>query len=232
MQTYENKLSIKEWAEADRPREKMLLLGSLVLSEAELIAILIRSGTKNESAVELSKRILHSVNNNLNELGKLNVKDLIKFNGIGEAKALSIVSALELGRRRNSSSMMIKETVASSADIFEVFHPLLSDLKHEEFWILLLNRANKIIKRQKISTGGVSGTVADLKLIFKTAIDNLASSLILCHNHPSGTLKPSEADVQLTKKCKESGKLLDIVVLDHVIIADKNYFSFADEGII
>lgn len=232
MEFYENKLGIKQWAVEDRPREKLLLKGENALSEAELLAILISTGTKNETAVDLAKKILHSVNNNLNDLGKLSIKDFKKFNGIGEAKAVTIVSALELGRRRNEIEGATKEKINTSGDAFEIFHPILADLKHEEFWILLLNRANKVIKKQRISTGGISATIADIKMIFKSAVDNLASSIILCHNHPSGNLQPSGADIELTKKCKDAGILMDIALLDHLIVVDKSYFSFADESMI
>jgi DNA repair protein RadC len=225
-------LSIKEWSLEDRPREKLLGKGISSLSDAELIAIIIGSGNKNESAVELSKRILNSVHNNLNELGKLTVEDLQKYKGIGEAKAIGIVAALELGRRRKLSEATDRPKISSSRDIYNIFHPLIADLPHEEFWLLLLNRSNKIIERTKISQGGISGTVADVRIILKLAIEKLASALILCHNHPSGNTKPSDADVTITQNLKESGKLMEIVLLDHIIVTDGSYFSFADEGII
>jgi DNA repair protein RadC len=231
MAEYKN-LSIKEWSLEDRPREKLLNKGISTLSDAELIAIIIRMGTRDESAVELSKRILNSVENNLNELGKLSVEDLQKYKGMGEAKAIGIVAALELGRRRKLSEGVNRSKIGSSRDIYDIFHPLLADLPNEEFWIVLLNRSNKIIERQKISQGGISGTVTDIRIILKLALEKLASSLILCHNHPSGNPKPSEADISITKKIKESGKLMDINLLDHIIVTDGNYFSFADEGII
>lgn len=222
---------ILSWAEEDRPREKLLLKGKAALSDAELIAILIGSGTRELSAVDLSKLILQSVNNNLNELAKLSINDLIKFKGIGDAKAISIAAALELGRRRKESETLKKPKVGSSADAHEVIRPYLMDLQHEQFWVLLLNRANEVIRPQQISIGGVSGTVADPKMIFKAAIENLASAIILVHNHPSGNLTPSQADKDLTKKVKEAGRTLDIPVLDHLIFSDNGYFSFADEGI-
>lgn len=231
MSDYPERTSIKFWAEADRPREKLLLKGRSVLSDAELIAILISSGNKEHSAVELSKKILDRASNNLNELGKLSVKDLMKFKGIGEAKAIGIVAALELGRRRKGSDMIKRQKITSSKDIFELFKPMLTDLAHEEFWVLLLNRANKVIKPLRISQGGVSGTVADSKIIFLSAIESLASSIILCHNHPSGNLKPSDSDISLTRKLKEAGKVLEIAVLDHIIFSDNGYYSFADEGL-
>lgn len=228
---YNQNLNIKAWAEADRPREKLALKGKNTLSDAELIAILIGSGNKNETAVELSKKILASINNDLNELGKLSISDLTKFNGIGEAKAISIIAALELGRRRKTSDVEKRTKVTSSKDAYNSISPVLSDLQHEEFWVIYLNRNNEIIKQENISKGGVSGTVADSKIIFKRAIETLASAIILSHNHPSGNLKPSNADIQLTKKLKEAGTMLDIPVLDHLIIGEKDYFSFADESL-
>jgi DNA repair protein RadC len=232
MQEYETKLSIKSWAEADRPREKLLAKGKSALSEAELIAILIGSGNTEESAVELSKRILKSVDNNLVELGKLNVNDLCKFKGIGEAKAISIIAALELGRRRNEQTTPDRESINTSKQAFNLLHPILADLPHEEFWLIFLNRANKVIKKQAVSKGGVSGTVVDAKMVFKPALENLASSVILCHNHPSGNRTPSQEDIALTRKIKEAGRTLDINIHDHIIIANDTYYSFADEGLI
>ncbi len=223
--------NILSWAEEDRPREKLLMKGKAALSDAELIAILIGSGSRELSAVDLSKLILQSVNNNLHELAKLSINDLMKFKGIGDAKAISIAAALELGRRRKESEVAKKAKVASSADAYEAVRPYLMDLLHEQFWVLLLNRANEIIRPQQISIGGVAGTVADPKMIFKAAIEHLASSIILVHNHPSGNLTPSQADKDLTKKVKEAGRMLDIPVLDHLIFSDNGYFSFADEGI-
>ncbi|NOQ24747.1 MAG: DNA repair protein RadC [Bacteroidales bacterium] len=223
-------LSIKDWAIEDRPREKLVKKGVQSLSDAEIIAILIGSGSRNESAVELSKKVLKSANNNLNELGKLNIPDLTKMKGIGEAKAITILAALELGRRRKVSEIITKKKITQSKDIFELFQPILGDLPHEEFWILLLNRSNRIIEKLKISQGGVSGTVIDIKIILKQAIEKLASSIILCHNHPSGNRKPSNSDDSITKKLKKGADLLDIQVLDHIIVADVEYFSYADEG--
>lgn len=226
------KLNIKSWAEEDRPREKLLLKGKNALSDAELIAILIGSGNKTETAVELSKKILASVNNDLNQLAKLNLADLMKFNGIGEAKAISIAAALELGRRRKESTEEKKIKIGSSKNAYEAINDVLSDLPHEEFWVLYLNRKNEIIKRENISKGGVTGTVADGKIIFKNAVNLLASSVILCHNHPSGNLSPSQADIQLTKKMKEIGVIMDTPVIDHIIVGNNNYFSFADENLL
>jgi DNA repair protein RadC len=221
---------ILSWAEEDRPREKLLLKGIAALSDAELIAILLGSGTTNVSAVDLAKQIMQDNNNNLHTLARQSVKDLLKFKGIGEAKAISLVSALELGRRRKSAEIEVKPIVRSSEDIFQYMRGELADLQYEEFWILLLNRANRIEKKVRISIGGVSGTVADPKLIYKHALENLASSIILVHNHPSGNNKPSESDCMLTKKLSEAGKFLETPVLDHVIICNHTWYSFADEG--
>ena len=223
-------VTIKSWAEEDRPREKLISKGRSVLSDAELIALLISSGNREETAVELSRRILNAVNNNLGELGKLSVNDLTKFKGIGEAKAISIVAALELGRRRKETDSVKREKIITSKDAYNLFKPLLVDLPHEALWTLFLKRSNSLIKKEMISRGGVTGTVADAKIIFKLATENLTSSLILCHNHPSGNTQPSEQDIKLTKKIKEAGALLDIQVLDHVIVCENGYYSFADEG--
>lgn len=229
MEEYSN-LTIKDWAVEDRPREKLLKKGVQSLSDAEIIALLIRSGTRNESAVDLSKKVLKSANNNLNELGKLDIPELIKMKGIGEAKAITILAALELGRRRKISDVLTKRKITQSKDVYELFQPIIGDLPHEEFWILLLNRSNRIIEKIKISQGGISGTVIDVKIILKQAVEKLASSVILCHNHPSGNRNPSNSDDLITNKLKEGSQLLDIQVLDHIIIADIEYFSYADEG--
>jgi DNA repair protein RadC len=226
------KPSIKEWAVEDRPREKMQAKGVRSLSEAELIAILIGSGNLEESAVEVSRRIMASVNNNLNELGKKNISDLQKFKGIGPAKAITIAAAMELGRRRKESEPDEKAKVITSGDAAAIFKPLLSDLPHEEFWVLLLNRNNLVLDKMMVSQGGLAGTVIDVRIILKVALEKLACSIILCHNHPSGNLVPSEADKDITKKIKEAGKHMDIPVLDHLIIGNGSYFSFADEGLI
>lgn len=232
VEDHKQAFGIKSWAEQDRPREKMLEKGRQVVTDAELIAILIGSGNKNETAVELSKRILASVGNNLNDLGKMNVAELIKFKGIGTAKAISIVAALELGRRRKESEVVKRDKITLSKDVFDIMHPLMIDLPHEEFWLLFLNRSNYVIKKEQLSKGGVSGTVVDTKLIFKAAIESTCSSIIICHNHPSGNLKPSNEDVRITKTIKEAGKLIEIPLLDHLIISDNGFFSFADEGLI
>lgn len=224
-------LSIKEWAEEDRPREKMLLKGLPSLSDAELIAILIGSGNRDETAVQLSQRILFSVNNNLNALGKRSVKELISgFKGIGEAKAITICAALELGRRRAQTEPEVRNTVQSSKDAYHLFYASLCDLPHEELWVALLNRKNKVVEKTRISQGGTSETTADLRIILKAAITNLASGIILCHNHPSGASSPSVQDDALTRRLASSGKLLDIRLLDHIIVTDSGYYSYADEG--
>lgn len=230
--SYESKISIKAWAEQDRPREKLLANGRRILSDAELIAILIGSGSRTESAVELSKRILNHYDNNLNTLGKLSVKELSKFKGIGDAKAISIIAALELGRRRKEEEDVVPGKISSSKDIYNFLASYFFDLPHEEFWIVLLNRANKIITRVLISKGGQAGTVADPKIIFKAALENNAAYVVLAHNHPSGNLKPSNADIHLTKKIADAALLLDMVVLDHLIFGERAYFSFADEGLL
>lgn len=223
-------LSIKEWALEDRPREKLLYKGVYALSDAELIAILLGSGNQKQSAVDLARDVLKLADNKLAKLGKLGIKDLQKLNGIGEAKAINILAALELGRRRKASEINEEKKIKSSNDVFTIFHPLLSDLRYEEFWILFLNRSNTIISRLKISQGGISGTITDVRLIMKEAIELLASSIIICHNHPSGNREPSDADIRITSKIKEAATYFDISLLDHLIITDKGYYSFADEG--
>jgi DNA repair protein RadC len=232
MEEIKQSFGIKSWAEDDRPREKLIGKGRQVLTDAELIAILIGSGNRNETAVELSKKILANTGNNLNELGKLSISDLTKFKGIGEAKAISIVAALELGRRRRETETAKRDKITCSKDVFDIMRPIMQDLPHEEFWLLILNRSNAVIKRELISRGGVAGTVVDTKIIFKSAIENLASSIIISHNHPSGNLKPSDADNKITKNIKEAGKIMDIPLFDHLIITDSGYYSFNDEGML
>lgn len=222
--------TIKHWAEDDRPREKLIAKGPTNLSDAELLAILIASGSRNESAVDLCKRILNSVGNNLGELAKLSVPDLMKFKGIGDAKAITIVAALELGKRRRLAEATKREAITCSKDAYDILLPLFEDLKHEEFWVLLLNRTNKVVRKEKVSAGGVAGTVVDNKMIMKLAIDTLASGIVLAHNHPSGNLKPSQQDVAVTRQIKQAGQLLDINLVDHLIVTDHGYYSFADEG--
>ena len=224
--------TIKSWAEEDRPREKMLSKGKEALSNGELVAILIGSGNSDESAVDLSRRILHDNNDNLIELSKLTINDLMKYKGIGEAKAVTIVAALELGRRRRFSEAIEKPTIRNSKIAFECFYPQLSDLNHEQFWVMLLNSANKVIKLEKIGVGGLAGTTADPKKIFKCALENNAAYIMLCHNHPSGNVIPSSADKKITENIVKAASFLEIKILDHIIIGSDNYFSFADEGLL
>ena len=223
---------INQWAEDDRPREKMLLKGKSALSDSELLAILIGSGSRNESAVVLCQRILASVNNNLSLLSKLSILQLMEFKGIGEAKAISIVAALELERRKRSEAANEFTKITSSKAVFEIMQPLIGELPHEEFWVLYLNNSNKVIHKSQLSKGGLTGTIVDSRIIFKTALEYNATSLILTHNHPSGNLNPSSSDKELTRRFKESGKMLEITLADHIIVTDRGYFSFADEGLI
>lgn len=232
MKSYETKISIKAWAEEDRPREKLNSLGRRSLTDAELIAILIGSGSRTESAVELSKRILHHYENDLNKLGKASVSELSRFKGIGEAKAISIIAALEVGRRRNETEVKVLDSVTGSKDAYNVLRKTFMDLNHEEFWILLLNQAGKVIAKELISKGGLTGTVADPKIIFNIALQHSAVSIVMAHNHPSGNLKPSQLDIDLTKKIANAGKLLDINVLDHIIVTNDGFYSFADERVL
>ncbi len=227
------KISIKKWAEEDRPREKLMLKGVSALSDSELLAILIGSGNDKESAVELSKRILHKADNNLNKLSRFSVNDLVRnFRGIGPAKAITIVAALELGRRRRSEEPVKRDKITSSNDAFIVLYPLLADLNHEETWALLLDRSNKVISTMQVSRGGISGTVVDIRLILREAINHFASSIVLGHNHPSGNCTPSAQDTAISKKLKEAAKWMDITLLDHIIVCGETYYSFADNGII
>ncbi|MBT9393421.1 DNA repair protein RadC [Hymenobacter sp. NST-14] len=223
---------IKSWAEEDRPREKLLQKGRAALSDAELLAILLGSGTARLSAVDVAKLVLNAAQNDLNSLARFSVKELMKQKGIGEAKAIAIVAALELGRRRKEAAAPARTTITGSRDIYRLMQPHLQDLPHEEFWVVLLNRANVVMRTVSISRGGVAGTVADPKLIFKEALEQLASSIILVHNHPSGNRNPSAADIALTRKLKDAGLLLDLPVLDHLIFTDQGYHSFADEGML
>lgn len=232
MDNEKKSFSIKNWASGDQPREKLISKGKLALSDAELIAILIGTGNTKESAVELSKRILSSTGNNLNHLGKLSLQQLTNFKGIGEAKAVSIIAAMELGRRRRTEEAVEKVKITSSNSVFELLQPLIGELDHEEFWILYLNNSNKIIEKFQISKGGITGTLVDVRITLRKALEVGAVSIILAHNHPSGNLNPSEADKQLTKKLKSASESLDIKVLDHLIVTEKSYFSFADEGLL
>ena len=232
MKEYKPSFSIKQWCEDDRPREKLLIKGKNALSHAELIAILINSGNREESAVALSKRILASVAINLNELSKLSVKDLMKFKGIGEAKAITILAALELGRRHRGEEALEKKKITSSSSVFELMQPIIGELPHEEFWIVYLNNSNKVLQKIQLSKGGITGTLVDVRLVLKTALQIGAIGLILTHNHPSGTLVPSQADKNITQKLKIASESIDIKVLDHLIITEKAYFSFADENLL
>ena len=231
MGDYKN-LRIKDWALEDRPREKLLSKGLKSLTDAELLAILIGSGQKNESAVEVAKKVLNLAQNNLNELGKLSISEFETIKGIGETKAITLISALELGRRRKLSESKEKYKIGGSKDAFNYMQPFLEDLSYEEFWVIYMNRSNRIIDQVKISQGGISGTVIDVRIILKHAIEKLASTIIICHNHPSGNLQPSKSDIQITSKLKEAAKFHDVELLDHLIISDSSYYSFADEGII
>ena len=222
---------INQWAEDDRPREKFLLKGKSSLSDSELLAILIGSGSRNESAVQLCQRILFASDNNLSTLGKMSIAQLIQFKGIGEAKAISIAAALELGRRRRIEEVVELKKITSSKAVFDIMQPVIGELPHEEFWVLYLNNSNKVIYKAQLSKGGITGTVVDIRIIFKMAFEQNATAIILTHNHPSGKLMASDADLQITKRIKEAGKTLEIQVLDHIIITENGYFSFQDENI-
>lgn len=224
------RLSIKELAEEDRPREKLMLKGASSLSDAELMAILTRAGNNEETAIQLSQRILNSVSNNLNTLGKLSVKELMKYKGIGDAKAVTIAAAMELGRRREVTEPVKRELIRSSNDAFRIFYPFLCDIPHEELWIALTNRAGKVLEKIKISKGGLGETSADLRFIMKEAINSTCHGIILCHNHPSGNIQPSSQDDMLTSRLSKAAQLMGIQLLDHIIISDKHYYSYADEG--
>ena len=232
MKSYTEKLGIKLWAEADRPREKLLQHGRRHLTDAELIAILIGSGNQNETAVDLSKRILAFYDNNLVRLGKASIQDLSRFKGIGEAKALSIIAALELGLRRKETDEEENIQVTTAGEVYTYMYPTFAGLHYEEFWILLLNRSNHVIGKFQISKGGQAGTIADPKIIFKIALENNAANIVLAHNHPSGNLKPSDSDDKLTRDLVASGKLLGLFVVDHVIFANNRYYSYRDEDLI
>ncbi|SEL98804.1 DNA repair protein RadC [Aquimarina amphilecti] len=232
MSEYNSSFSIREWNENDRPREKLLVKGKNSLSDSELIAILIGSGNRDESAVALSKRILASVDHQINSLGKLSIKQLMSFKGIGEAKAISIIAGLELGRRRKEEGVPSIPKITRSKDVFDVLSPHIGDLEHEEFWVLYLNNSNKILQKKQISIGGKTGTLVDPRIVFRYALEFNATAIILTHNHPSGSLTPSSSDKLLTQKLKQAGLSLEIKLLDHLIITEKEYFSFADEAIL
>ena len=227
-----NSHALTTWAVEERPREKVMANGVQYLSDAELLAILLGSGTRNMDAVELARLILKGAGNTLQQLGRQGIGDLVRIKGVGPAKAITLLAAMELGRRRAGMQHPEKIPVKSSETVFNLFHPLMGDLEYEEFWLLMLNRANRVLGRFKVSQGGLSGTVIDTRIILKKALDNLASSIIVCHNHPSGNKQPSDADVKITEKLKKAAEMLEIKLLDHVIIADKSYFSFADEGLV
>ena len=231
MNKYDSR-ALTTWAVEERPREKVMANGVQYLSDAELLAILIGSGTRHITAVELARQILKGAGNSLHILGRQGIGELVRIKGVGPAKAITILAALELGRRRAGLQHSEKTPVKSSETVYKLFHPLMGDLEHEEFWLLMLNRANRVLGRYKVSQGGLSGTVIDTRIILKKALDNLASSIIVCHNHPSGNKQPSDADLKITEKLKKAAEMLEIKLLDHVIIADKSYFSFADEGLI
>lgn len=222
---------INQWAEDDRPREKFLLKGKSALSDSELLAILIGSGSRNESAIQLCQRILAFTNNNLNQLGKLSIQQLTQFKGIGEAKAITIAAALELGRRRRSEEAVELTKITSSKAVFEIMQPIIGELPHEEFWVLYLNNSNKVIYKSQLSKGGITGTIVDVRLIFKTVFEHNATAIILTHNHPSGKLMASEQDIQVTKKIKLAAQQLDVNLLDHIIVTENGFYSFNDEGI-
>ncbi len=231
MQTDEKRLTIREWSEDDRPREKMLRKGTSSLSDAELLAILIGSGNRDESAVELARRIMRECDDNINELARLTIADLCKkFKGIGEAKAISIMAALELGKRRKTSDFLERKQILSSRDLFEVFEPLLIDLVHEEFWIVFMNGANKVLSTHKLTQGGIQQTIVDVPLLLKMSLERLAQSIAVAHNHPSGQNKPSSEDENITRRIKQGCDAIGIRLLDHIIVARGKYYSFADEG--
>ncbi len=225
-------MSIKSLAEDDRPREKFLLKGKASVSDSELLAIIMGSGNREESAVELARRILNSVENNWHRLSQLSIKDLMKFKGVGEAKAISIATALEIGNRKSQQEVLERQQISNSKDIFEVLQPYLSDLSTEEFWAVFLNHQNKILYKTCLFRGGIASSVADVRVIFKMALEHFSTRIIVAHNHPAGSLKPSQEDINITKKINEAGKLLEIELLDHIIIAQNKFYSFKEEGIL
>ena len=225
-------MNLKSLAEDDRPREKFLLKGKSAVSDSELLAIIMGSGNREESAVELARRILNSVENNWHRLSHLSIKDLTKFKGVGEAKAISIATALEIGNRKSQQEVLERQQISSSKDAFEILQPHLSDLQTEEFWAIFLNHQNKILYKTCLFRGGIASSVADVRVIFKTALEHFSTQIIVAHNHPAGSLKPSKEDISITQKIKEGGKLLDIELLDHLILTQNNFFSFKDEGLL
>lgn len=229
---YQPSSGLKAWAEEDRPREKLMLKGKAALSDAELLAIIMGSGSRNETAVDLARRILNESQNNWHELSRLNVKDLMKFKGVGEAKAISIITALEIGSRKAHQLALEKPKVGGSMDSFTLLQHYLADLNNEEFWVMYLNQGNRVITIERLSVGGLTQTVVDKRILFKTALEKSATGIILGHNHPSGNLKPSQADIQITKDIKNAGLMMNIQLIDHIIIASNTYFSFADDGLL
>lgn len=225
-------MSIKFLAEDDRPREKFLLKGRSSLSDSELLAIIMGSGNKDETAVELARKILASVNNSWHQLSLLSVKDLMKFKGIGEVKAISIAAALEIGRRRASQEVPDRSRISGSKDAYQILKNHLSDLRTEEFWAIFLNQSNKVIHMAQLTQGGINQSIVDVRILFKTALDHFSTGIIISHNHPSGNLKPSREDIDITQKIKQAGSLLSIQLLDHLIITQNSYFSFSDEGLL
>ena len=225
-------MNLKSLAEDDRPREKFLLKGKSAVSDSELLAIIMGSGNREESAVELARRILNSVENNWHRLSQLSIKDLTKFKGVGEAKAISIATALEIGNRKSQQEVLERQQISSSKDAFEILQPHLSDLQTEEFWAIFLNHQNKILYKSCLFRGGIASSVADVRVVFKTALEHFSTQIIVAHNHPAGSLKPSKEDINMTQKIKEAGKLLDIDLLDHLILTQNNFYSFKDEGIL
>ena len=225
-------MSIKYLAEDDRPREKFLLKGKSSLSDSELLAIIMGSGNREDTAVELGRKILDSVDNNWHNLSLLSISDLTKFKGVGEAKAIAIATALEIGRRKASQELPEKPQIQSAKDVFKILHPLMGDLRTEEFWVLFVNQSNKVLAKEKISQGGISGTIVDIRLVFKTAFEQFATGIFIAHNHPSGSLKPSMEDIKITKQIAEAGKILSIPLIDHVIITQHSFFSFANENLV
>ena len=225
-------MNLKSLAEDDRPREKFLLKGKSAVSDSELLAIIMGSGNREESAVELARRILNSVENNWHRLSQLSIKDLTKFKGVGEAKAISIATALEIGNRKSQQEVLERQQISSSKDVFEILQPHLSDLQTEEFWAIFLNHQNKILYKTCLFRGGIASSVADVRVVFKTALEHFSTQIIVAHNHPAGSLKPSKEDINITQKIKDAGKLLDIDLLDHLILTQNKYYSFKDEGIL
>ncbi|MBO6200891.1 MAG: DNA repair protein RadC [Chryseobacterium sp.] len=225
-------MNLKSLAEDDRPREKFLLKGKSAVSDSELLAIIMGSGNREESAVELARRILNSVENNWHRLSQLSIKDLTKFKGVGEAKAISIATALEIGNRKSQQEVLERQQISSSQDAFEILQPHLSDLQTEEFWAIFLNHQNKILYKTCLFRGGIASSVADVRVVFKTALEHFSTQIIVAHNHPAGSLKPSQEDINITQKIKDAGKLLDIDLLDHLILTQNKYYSFKDEGIL